>query len=748
MRPALQIADRARFSADLQRIYEQQDYEKWAVASIDVRRFSLFNVWYGKEAGDKVLSDLSQVLLDLRETKGYPVGYLGDDDFLICLPNDEQIITEVYDSLQKCMDTQGILMKFYVSMGVCPAVQHLKCSPFTLYNYARIAAAESPYRGGRHIHYFDENVLHELENFHRLGSEINRAFDHNEFVMYLQPKQNSISGRIIGFEALARWNHPTRGILEPDIFMDVLEQSGKAPRLDLDIWHQACSILARWKHEGRNIVPISVNLSYKDIEAFDVVEAFLSLIETYDIDPKLLEIEVTESILIRARERVGKVVKNLRSKGFVVLIDDFGSGYSSLGMLKDIQVDVLKLDMSLIDFSEENYKRGINILRSVVHMSHQLNVPLIAEGVHTIGQISILQSMDCLYVQGFYFHESLPVQEAEKLLLTKGTPEYWDIKKDYANRTVNELGDITGNDSSALALRSFRIYSDNLLFNALLNLETGIFNIIHCSPKLVRSELSTNDGYSAYCKEVLARKLIFPEDLSRLYEILPLDKLREHFYVSHDAYSFRYRELTHDGYEWNTADIIPAADCSPQNAWISMSIRKDYLAEQLASELDELYTHDMQTGALNRNKYEQDIVKLAQADCDHIAVAYFDANGLHEINNTQGHAAGDAFLQAIVDVLTKHFGKDYVYRIGGDEFVVILPDGNLEELRKSIKELKLELAEHSYEVAAGSCLAQTPADLSQALTDAETSMRLEKYTSHACRGAHLPQKAASLPESE
>lgn len=748
MRAALQIADRARFASDIQQLFESQNRAQWAVASIDIRRFSLFNIWYGKENGDKVLSSIAEYLLNLHDTKGYPVGYLGDDDFLICLPNKSSTVKGVYDGVQECVDSQDVPMNFYVVMGVCPVENYLEADPFTLYNYARIAATETHYKGGRHLYYFNDENLRSIENYHRLGTEINRAFEKNEFVMYLQPQQNSISNRIIGFEALARWNHPERGILEPEVFMSVLEQNGKAVRLDLYMWRQACALLARWKYEKRNIVPISVNVSLADIENIDVAKALLSLVHTYDLDPALLEVEITETVLIGARGRVSKTVKELRSKGFTVLIDDFGSGYSSLGMLKDIQADVLKLDMSLIDFSQENYKRGVSILQAITNIAHQLEIPLIAEGAQTLGQVSVLQSMNCLYIQGFYFHESLPVCEAEKLLTREGTPEYWDIKKDYAGRTINELGDVTVDDSSALMLRSFRIYSDNLLFNGLLNLESGVLHVAHCSDKLVRSSMANEKGFADYCEEAMRRKLIFSEDIPRLYEILPLEKLREHFYDSREAYSFRYRELTTDGYKWVTADIISAADCAPGNAWVVISLREDLLAEQLVSELNELYIHDIQTGALNRNKYEQDIVQLAEGDADHIAVAYFDANGLHEINNTLGHAAGDAMLQSIVDTLTEQFGSEHVYRIGGDEFVVIVPNGTQEMLQIGIEILGAKLQEQDYTVSAGLAIAACPQELSAALIQAETAMRLDKMRFSERSRTLLPtnSKHCSKPE--
>ncbi len=196
----------------------------------------------------------------------------------------------------------------------------------------------------------------------------------------------------------------------------MLEQAGQISRLDVFVWRSVVRMLARWEREGRNLVPISVNVSMVDIDQMDVADTLTGLLNEYDVDARLLQAEITESAVARNLSKVESTIRKLHADNIAVLMDDFGSAYSSLNMLKDINVDVIKLDMKFIDLDEDNASKGLKIVESVVNIARKLRLLVIAEGAQTKQQVDQLLSVGCRYIQGYYFHEPLPVGRMEKLL--------------------------------------------------------------------------------------------------------------------------------------------------------------------------------------------------------------------------------------------------------------------------------------------------------------------------------------------
>lgn len=278
---------------------------------------------------------------------------------------------------------------------------------------AQIASVDpSPAVGG--MHPFTPAMLSRLKKQRQLLSELEHALKNHEFCFFLQPKCNSMTRAIVGMEALVRWNHPTRGCVPPSEFMPLLESTGLVTQLDQYIWESVCKTLHKWQESGSNLVPVSVNVSVVDIVNLDVPQIFSNLVEKYQLEPKLLLAEITETMLAENASLVENTIQGLHRKGFSVMMDDFGSGYSSLNMLKDTNVDAIKLDMKLIDMNQQNRSKGVQIVESVVDMAHRLNLPIIAEGVETPEQVSMLQAADCLYTQGYYFYKPGAGSDAEE----------------------------------------------------------------------------------------------------------------------------------------------------------------------------------------------------------------------------------------------------------------------------------------------------------------------------------------------
>ncbi len=307
---------------------------EWAVAAVDIQHFKLYNELYGTEKGDALLETVANCLLGYSKQTGYPVGYFGNDDFFLCLPDEKAEQTAVLATLQACMNAGRQDVTFFVVMGVCPVQANSGADAATLCNYAQIAGVTTD---SGYLHRFEPTMLNELKEQQQLLGELEHALDNHEFCFFLQPKCNSITRAIVGMEALVRWNHPTRGCVPPAEFMPLLERTGLVTRLDQYIWESVCQTLQKWQESGSNLVPVSVNVSVQDILNLDVPQIFADLVEKYKLEPKLLLAEITETMVAEDTQMVESAIQGLHRKGFSVMMDDFGSGYSSLNMLQGYQ---------------------------------------------------------------------------------------------------------------------------------------------------------------------------------------------------------------------------------------------------------------------------------------------------------------------------------------------------------------------------------------------------------------------------
>ncbi|MPM30806.1 hypothetical protein SDC9_77356 [bioreactor metagenome] len=239
---------------------------------------------------------------------------------------------------------------------------------------------------------------------------MNQALKERQFEIYLQPKVHLITNEIVGAESLVRWNHPTLGLLAPGSFITIFEENGFITKLDAFVWEETCRLLRKWLNEGRNIFPISVNVSRLDLLDSSFFQTITSLVKKYGINPKMLNLELTETAYVKRYDEIKLVTDKLRDYGFSIHMDDFGSGYSALNMLQDIAVDTLKIDLNFMSgFAESG--RGRNILSSVIRMAKWLGLPVVIEGVENEEQVAFLKSIGCTVGQGYYFSKPLPVDK-------------------------------------------------------------------------------------------------------------------------------------------------------------------------------------------------------------------------------------------------------------------------------------------------------------------------------------------------
>ena len=245
-----------------------------------------------------------------------------------------------------------------------------------------------------------------------ITAQLSAALADGQIRPYLQAIADT-NGKIIGAEALARWIHPTEGFLSPAKFIPVFEKNGMIVEVDRSMWRSACEIRARWQKDGIDLF-ISVNISPKDFYFMDVSAEIQELVKQYGVEPARLRIEITETVMMTDIENKMRILDELRKAGFIVEMDDFGSGYSSLNMLKDMPVDVLKIDMKFLSRTED-VLRAQTIVRNIINLSDDLGISALTEGVETEDQYHVLSDMGCRMFQGYYFSKPIPVSEFESL---------------------------------------------------------------------------------------------------------------------------------------------------------------------------------------------------------------------------------------------------------------------------------------------------------------------------------------------
>jgi len=569
------LPERLDFLRQVQQLLTEKKLNGWCVLSIDIEHFKLFNNWYGQVQGDELLHTIGHQLAQLAKENDYIAGYFGGDDFFLCMPDDDKRAQAIYDLIFHCIEDYQQLDGFLPLLGICPIDEHSD-DISVLCNNAQIASGAVRGKLNHRICRFSEQIMQQLEKHQRLLSDVRIGIQRGEFTFYLQPKCNSLTGNIVSMEALVRWNHPEMGLVSPSRFIPLLEETGLVTDLDRYIWESVCRTMSGWIRGGKHVVPISVNVSITDMKAMDVPAHFREMVRRYDLKSELIRVEITETAFAKNSNLVREAIDRLHQCGFTVLMDDFGSGYSSLNMLKDTNVDVLKLDMKFIEMNAENRQKGIQIVDSVVNMAHKLNMAIIAEGVETKEQ------------------------------------------------------------------------SDGKRFN------------------------------------------------------------------------------------WAELSVLTSRGYTQQEPWVLLCIRQT--DDMVNMEADRRYQRELEyycncdalTGLFNRTKFEKDVSLLNEEHPDTIECVYIDVVGLHEINNHLGHQTGDSMLCMVAGTARSFFPNDRLYRIGGDEFVILCCNRKHDEVLLAVEKLRMTLRGAEYEISVGVQQGTGQENVQNIVNRAEDAMRRDK----------------------
>ena len=387
----------------------------WCIIAIDVEHFRLFNEWYGRKQGDMLLMQIGAALRTVEERLGGLAAYCGQDDFALLIPYDEGSIKRLYEELHALVRKHGTSVGFMPAFGITPLDGSVTIEE--LYDRATLASHQAKENYHTRICTFDPTSYEQTEKDYQLLSDFQKGLEEHEITFYLQPQCLISTGRVVGAESLVRWRRPDGSMVSPGIFVPVLEEYGFVTELDQYVWEEVCKWQRKWIDAGHKALPISVNVSQIDIFTIDVPDYFAHLLKEYNLPVDVIKVEITESAYAE-NEKVSDAVKRLRAMGFLVLMDDFGSGYSSLNMLRNLTVDIIKLDAQFLRMSgEDDFRKGVQIVESVVNMAKTMGVPIIVEGVETQEESDFLAGLGCRYAQGFFFHRPMPVEEFEKIIV-------------------------------------------------------------------------------------------------------------------------------------------------------------------------------------------------------------------------------------------------------------------------------------------------------------------------------------------
>ena len=415
------LMSRQSFCAAVDQILQMEPVKTaeggFAVICLDVIRFKAINELFGTRRGDRLLQHIASVIL--RELGEEEYGCRIDaDHFAVFMRNENGAPEQLLDLLSSSVAGYDLPFETTFNAGIYVTCVEMLTADAMM---DRANLAQSAIKGSYTIkyRYYDESLRSDMLSEHEIEGMISAALRGRQFVVYYQPQYSHSTGALIGAEALSRWQHPERGLILPGVFVPIFEKNGFITEFDLYVFEQACALIRRCMDEKLHVVPVSTNFSRYDIFYTDFIDKLEAIRKRYGVPAKYLHIELTETVFIGGSKRMNNVIDRLHACGYTVQMDDFGSGYSSLNVLKDTDVDCFKLDMDFLSGSFGPGKGG-TILGTVVRMAKWLGVRVIAEGVETKEQADFLRSIGCDCVQGYLYARPMPEDEYMNMLRREG----------------------------------------------------------------------------------------------------------------------------------------------------------------------------------------------------------------------------------------------------------------------------------------------------------------------------------------
>ena len=423
--------NKAKFIIEAQNILKSiSSNEKYALLLMDIAKFKVINELYGFDLANDILKDVYEIIKanlpkDSLLARSYAATYLfiikynNENDINGIVDKIHQEITHYNNNKMNQLKTthNKVVAKLVPLFGVY-LINDVTVPIYIMCDRVGLAKRTIADNVNKYISYYDDNLRRQLLSEKNIEDEMHSALATHQFVMYLQPKYNMKTLKVAGSEALVRWIHPTKGFIPPGEFIPLFEKNGFVLNVDRYMWEQACKAIKSWIDRGYNPVPISVNVSRLHLSNEFFIEDLKELISKYQIPTELLELELTESASFEDFDKFKDIVNELKVQGFSIAMDDFGSGYSSLNMLRQIPCDILKLDRGFINDTTTD-ERGKIVVQHVLSMAKNLSLKTVSEGIETVEQAQFLTDSGCDIAQGFLYAKPMPLEDFERIAFTE-----------------------------------------------------------------------------------------------------------------------------------------------------------------------------------------------------------------------------------------------------------------------------------------------------------------------------------------
>ncbi|AUA38187.1 signaling protein [Clostridioides difficile] len=387
----------------------------YIIVYFDINNFKMINDTFGYEFGDNLLITIAKALKE-ELTEGEVYARLSSDYFAIFCDykNGKNKRIRKIDSIRNNIESN---LSIVFEISLCVGIYFVEEGEVDIQKAVNKANMARSVAKGKNINYaiYNEDVRNKLSEESMILDDIKIALVKNQFEVYYQPKFSLVTGEMIGSEALIRWNHPEHGFISPAVFIPIAEKSKLILKIGRFVFERVCNDLSEWKKQGKKIVPVSINLSRVELYQPDIVKFINKTIQMYNLSSDLIEIEITETVAINELNILKNVLNELRKYGFSISMDDFGTGYSSISCLRDMPIDILKLDKSFLNGIEHD-ERSRNIAKSIVSLAKSLDLVVIIEGVESKEQAELMKQFGCDLVQGFYFARPMPAKNFLDLL--------------------------------------------------------------------------------------------------------------------------------------------------------------------------------------------------------------------------------------------------------------------------------------------------------------------------------------------
>lgn len=444
------IYNRFSFCEKTAELLKRNINKSYLIYRFNIEKFYVINDLFGTKVGDEILRGIARTLGEILP-EGSVYGRLENDHFVACVESHSCQNADVLDEIEKAAKREAPNADIQVKMGIYPVVD-VTLPVISMCDRAKMALQSIKGNYLKKSAFYDKSLNEILHEEQELVKDMKTALEQKEFEIYLQPIVSLIEEKVVSAEALVRWNHPKRGLMAPSGFVPFFEKSGLIATLDYYVWDLAFAYQKKRCDQGLPEMPISVNISRMSLYNPKLCEDIINLSRRYDVKPQLIKLEVTESAYNDNPAQMMNTMSELQKYGFVILMDDFGSGYSSLNMLKTIPVDILKIDMCFLqDFGKVS--KAASILTSVVRMAKWLNMPVVCEGVENKDQLDFLKEIGSDFVQGYYFSKPIPISEFEKF-------EKMDLSnRDILNPIIHDISEISVIfDNNEFASRLFNTF--------------------------------------------------------------------------------------------------------------------------------------------------------------------------------------------------------------------------------------------------------------------------------------------------